>query len=76
MVLSDETSSSPSCNSTSTPRKTASGNSCKSLREIQQSDQKLWPFRTGTPSLERRDILLTEGRFHIFSKENSVRKLL
>jgi hypothetical protein len=25
--------------------------------------------------LERRDILLTEGRFHIFSKENSVRKL-
>jgi hypothetical protein len=47
MVSSDETSSSPSCNSTSTPRKTASGNSCKSLKEIQQSDQTLWPFRTG-----------------------------
>jgi hypothetical protein len=30
----------------------------------------------GYSGLERRDILLTEGRFHIFSKENSVRKLL
>jgi hypothetical protein len=48
MVSSDETSSSPSGDSTSTTRKTASGNSCKSLREIQRSDQKLWPFRTGT----------------------------
>jgi hypothetical protein len=47
MVSSDETSSLPSCNSTSTPRKTVSGNSCKSLREIQRSDQTLWPFRTG-----------------------------
>jgi hypothetical protein len=42
-----------SSDSTSTPRKTASGNSCKNLREIQRSDQKLWPFRTGT--LVRRD---------------------
>jgi hypothetical protein len=25
--------------------------------------------------LERRDLLLTEYRFHIYSKENSVRKL-
>jgi len=39
---------SSSSDSTSTPRKTASGNSCKFLREIQRSDQKLWPFRTGT----------------------------
>jgi len=31
-----------------TTRKTASGHSCKNLREIQRSDQKLWPFRTGT----------------------------
>jgi hypothetical protein len=38
----------PSSDSTSTPRKTASGNSCKILREIQRSDQKLWTFRTGT----------------------------
>jgi len=38
----------PSSNSTSTTRKTASGNSCKNLRAIQRSDQKLWPFRTGT----------------------------
>jgi hypothetical protein len=26
--------------------------------------------------LERRELLLTEWRFHIYSKENSVRKLL
>jgi hypothetical protein len=37
-----------SSDSTSTPRKTASGNSCKILREMQRSDQKLWPFRMGT----------------------------
>jgi len=30
--------------STGTTRKTASGNYCKSLRAIQRSDQKLWPF--------------------------------
>ena len=48
-----ETSASPSSGSTSTPRKTASGNSYKILRAIQRSDQKLWPFRTGT--LVRRD---------------------
>jgi len=39
---------SSSSDSTSTPRKTASGNSFKFLREIQRSDQKLWPFRMGT----------------------------
>jgi hypothetical protein len=39
----------PSSDSTSTPRKTASGNSCKNLRVIPRSDQKLWPFRTATP---------------------------
>ena len=48
LVSSDETSSSPSGDSTSTPRKPASGNSCKNLREIQRTDQKLWPFRTAT----------------------------
>jgi hypothetical protein len=48
MVSSDETSSSPSGDSTSTPRKTASGNYCNCLREIQRSDQKLWPFQTAT----------------------------
>jgi hypothetical protein len=48
MVSSDETSSSASGDSSSTPWKTASGNSSKILREIQRSDQKLWPFRTGT----------------------------
>jgi hypothetical protein len=48
MVSSDETSSSPSGDSTSTPRKTASGNSSKILSVIQRSDQKLWRFRTGT----------------------------
>jgi hypothetical protein len=34
--------------STSTRRKTASGKSCKNLKAIQRSDEKLWPFRTGT----------------------------
>jgi hypothetical protein len=43
-LSSDETSPSPSGDSTSTPRKTASENSCKKFREIQWSDQKLWPF--------------------------------
>jgi hypothetical protein len=44
MVSRDKTSSSASGASSSTPRKTASGNYCKCLREIQRSDQKLWPF--------------------------------
>jgi len=48
MVSSDEPSSSPSGYSPSTSRKTASRNSYKKLREIQRSDQKLWPFRTVT----------------------------
>jgi hypothetical protein len=48
LVAGDDTSASPSSDSTSTPRKTASRNSCKNLREIQRSDQKLWPFPTGT----------------------------
>ena len=39
---------SPIRDSRSTPRKTASGNSSIILRSIQRSDQKLWPFRTGT----------------------------
>jgi len=38
----------PSSDSTSSPRKTTSENSCKNLRAIQRSDQKLWPFQTGT----------------------------
>jgi hypothetical protein len=42
LVVGDDTSASPSSDSTSTPRKTTSGNSCKILREIQRSDQKLW----------------------------------
>jgi len=48
LVAGDDTSASLSSYSTSTPRKTASGNSCKILREIQRSDQKLWPFPTVT----------------------------
>jgi len=40
----DQTSSSPSIDSSSTPCKRASGNSSKSLTAIQRSDQKLWPF--------------------------------
>jgi hypothetical protein len=48
LVWSYETSASPSSDSTSTPRKPASGNSSTILRVIQQSDQKLWPFRTDT----------------------------
>jgi hypothetical protein len=48
LVSTVETSDSPSSDSTSTTRKTASRNSCKNLRAIQRSDQQLWPFRTGT----------------------------
>jgi len=36
----DDTSASASSDSTSTPRKMVSGNSCKILRDIQRSDQK------------------------------------
>jgi hypothetical protein len=42
--LGDKTSSSPNWDSISTPRKIASGNSCKNLSAIQWSDRKLWPF--------------------------------
>jgi hypothetical protein len=44
----DQTSSSPSNDSTSTPWKRASRNSIKSFIAIQRSDQMLWPFRTVT----------------------------
>jgi hypothetical protein len=40
----DQTSSSPSIDSTSTPWKRASGNSIKSLIAMQRSDQKFCPF--------------------------------
>jgi len=43
-----ETSASPSCDSTSNPRKPASGNSCKNWMAIKRSDRKLGPFRTGS----------------------------
>jgi hypothetical protein len=42
----DQTSSSPSIDSSSTSWKRASGNSSESLTAIQRSDQKLWPFQT------------------------------
>jgi hypothetical protein len=48
LVSSEETSASPSSDSASTARETASGNSCKNLRAIQRSNQKLRPFRTCT----------------------------
>jgi len=48
LVSSEETSALLISDSTSNPRKTASVMSCKNLREIQRSDQKLCPFRTGT----------------------------
>jgi hypothetical protein len=48
MVAGDDISASPSSDSTYTPRKMVSGNSCKILRTIQRSNQKLWTFRTGT----------------------------
>jgi hypothetical protein len=47
LVWCDETTVSPSSDSTSTPRKPASENSSIILRVIQRSDQKLGPFRTG-----------------------------
>jgi len=48
--LVDQTSSSPSIDSSSTPWKRASGNSSKRLIAIQRSDRKLWPFRTVHPA--------------------------
>ena len=44
----DQTSSSPSIDSSSTACKRASRNSSKSLTGIQRSNQKLWPFQTVT----------------------------
>jgi hypothetical protein len=44
----DQTSSSPSIDSTSTIWKRTSRNSCKIFIAIRQSDQKLWPVRTVT----------------------------
>ena len=44
----DQTSSSPSIDSTSTIWKRASRNSCKILIAIQRSHQKLWPLRIVT----------------------------
>ena len=44
--LGDQTSSSPSIDSSSTPCQRTSENSSNSLTAIQRSDQKLWPFRT------------------------------
>jgi hypothetical protein len=41
LISSDATSTSSIGDSTSTPKKTASGTSCKDLRAIQRSDQKL-----------------------------------
>jgi len=46
----DQTSSSLSIDSSSTPWKRASGNSSKRLIAIQRSDRKLWPFRTVHPA--------------------------
>jgi len=46
----DQTSSSSSIDSSSTPWKKASGNSSKSLIAIQRSDRKLLPFRTVHPA--------------------------
>jgi hypothetical protein len=48
LVRRDQTSASPSSDSTSPPTKTAFGNSCKNLRRSKLSDQKLMPFRTVT----------------------------
>jgi hypothetical protein len=48
LISSDATSTYPCGDSTSTPKKTASGTSCKDLRAIQRSDQKLWAFQTCT----------------------------
>jgi hypothetical protein len=68
-------SSSPSCDSIATPRKTASGNSCKILSAIQHADLNLWPFCAVTQFWQP-DLLVTELWFHINPKENSFRKLV
>jgi hypothetical protein len=48
LVGRDQTSASPSSDSASTPKKTASENSSKNLRAVQRSDKKLWHFGTVT----------------------------
>jgi hypothetical protein len=46
------------------------------LREIQRSESKVMALSNRCKGLERRDLLLTEWRFNIYSKENSIRKLI
>jgi hypothetical protein len=62
----DQTSSSPSIDSSSTVWKKESGNSSKSLKAIQRSDRKLWPFELST-ILARLDLIITEYRSLIYS---------
>jgi len=73
--LAEQTSSSPSWDSISIPRKTASGNSCKTWSAIQGFDRKLWLFypllKYGWP-----DLLVTELGFHVNPKENDLQKLV
>jgi hypothetical protein len=44
LSLADQTSSSPSCDSIATPRKTTYENLCINLSAIQRLDEELWLF--------------------------------
>jgi hypothetical protein len=73
--LADETSSSPSCDSIATPRKTASRKLSKNSSAIQWWDKTLWPFDLLLKS-GRQDLLVTELWFHNNPNENNLRKVV
>jgi len=73
--LAEQTSSSPSWDSISIPRKTASGNSCKTLSATKGLIESYGYFnpllKYGWP-----DLLVTELGFHVNPKENGLQKLV
>jgi hypothetical protein len=70
----DQTSSSSSIDSSSTPWKSASGNSSKSLMAIQRS-MEIYGLSNRPSSLARPDLIIIEYRFLIHSMEKCIRKL-
>ena len=75
LVWREQTFSSSSSDSIPTPRKMASGNSCKNMGAIKGTEKMLSHFSRYF-GLARIDLLFTEQRFHTQSKENGIRKQL
>jgi hypothetical protein len=76
LALGNKTFTSASRDSIGSPRKAASGNSCKNLSAIQRSDQNVMALFSYYFSLARQDLPLNEQVFHRNNKANSLRKLL